>query len=290
MEIYNSTYCVYVHINKLNGKKYVGQTICGDKPNKRWYNGNGYKSSPIFSKAITKYGWDNFEHEVVANNLTAEEADNFEKLLIEKLGTTNTDKGYNIELGGVSNKTMSVVTKNKIRESHLGEKNPMYGVRLTGEKNGMYGKKLSTEQKQKLSQAAKKANTGRIVSDETRKKMSDAKINKYIGDANPFYGKHHTEESKKAIGDHKRGAKNFNAQPIVQIGDNDEVIRIWECIVDASRALNIIRQSIWNALNGIRKHAGEYRWCYVYNRVRKDGTVVLGAISLGYITEDDINE
>lgn len=100
MEIYNGTYCVYVHINKINGKKYVGQTIHGNHPKKRWINGLGYQSQQYFWRAIQKYGWGNFDHEIVASNLTKEEADNFEKILIKQLNTTDRNLGYNISFGG----------------------------------------------------------------------------------------------------------------------------------------------------------------------------------------------
>ena len=103
MEIYNGTYCVYIHINKINGKKYVGQTIFGDYPKRRWRNGTGYSNQLYFHSAIEKYGWDNFEHEVIASNLTKEEADNFEKLLIAKLNTSDRNFGYNLTLGGDGN-------------------------------------------------------------------------------------------------------------------------------------------------------------------------------------------
>ena len=66
-----NNYLVYIHTNKLNGKKYVGQTC--QRPEKRWNNGKGYKLETYFGKAIKKYGWDNFEHEIVAENLTKEE-------------------------------------------------------------------------------------------------------------------------------------------------------------------------------------------------------------------------
>ena len=286
MEVYNGTYCVYVHINKINGKKYVGQTINGNNPNKRWDNGNGYKHSPIFWKAIQKYGWDNFEHDVIASNLTKEEADNFEKLLIKKLDTMNSDNGYNVEPGGSNNRTMSESTRNKLRELRIGKKNPMYGVRLTKEKNGMYGKHHSDETKKKISNAIrgeKHCNYGKKMSAEQKEKISKSKLGKYTGADNPFYGKRHTEETRRKIGDANLGSNSTNAQQVVQMDDNNNVIRIWDCIADVELALNIRQQNIWAAINGVQKHAGGYRWFYLYDRVRKDGITILGAISLGYI-------
>lgn len=85
-------YCVYIHTNKINGKKYVGQTC--QEPEKRWKNGKGYHNNIYFTRAIQKYGWDNFEHEIIKCNLTKEEADDIEKLLIKELNTLNPN-GYN---------------------------------------------------------------------------------------------------------------------------------------------------------------------------------------------------
>ena len=56
----------------------------------------------------------------------------------------------------------------------------MYGVRLCGEKNGFYGKKHSKETRKKLSEASKR----RIITEETRKKLSIANL----GKNNYFYG------------------------------------------------------------------------------------------------------
>lgn len=289
MEINNGTYCIYVHTNKINGKMYVGQTIKGNYPHRRWDNGNGYQNCTYFYRAIQKHGWDNFEHEVVANNLTAQEADNFEILLIDKLDTTNPDKGYNISPGGVQNKTLSEATKKKISESHMGEKNPMYGIRLVGEKNGMYGKKLSEEHKQKLLDAARKANVGKTLSEETKKKLSESAKERFSNpENNPFYGKRHTEESKKKMSEAKKGEKSYHAKQVVQMDNDYNVIKIWGCIADAYRTLNICRQSIPEVLNGQQHRAGGYRWAYLYDNVKKNGDVIAGAISLGYITEEEV--
>lgn len=54
---------VYQHINKQNGKRYIGITS-QKTPQKRWKNGLGYMGQPLFYNAIVKYGWDGFTHEV----------------------------------------------------------------------------------------------------------------------------------------------------------------------------------------------------------------------------------
>lgn len=60
MIIKNGNYTVYVHVNKINGKMYVG--ITSQTVEQRWRQGKGYKHCVFFYRAIEKYGWDGFEH------------------------------------------------------------------------------------------------------------------------------------------------------------------------------------------------------------------------------------
>lgn len=99
----NNNWTVYVHIvpKELSGYKndkyYVGVT--GRKPEIRWNNGKNYRHL-VFKNAIDKYGWNNIKHEIIAENLTKEEAYAFEKTLITLLDSTNRNHGYNISSGG----------------------------------------------------------------------------------------------------------------------------------------------------------------------------------------------
>lgn len=63
-------YCVYCHTNKINGKKYIG--ITSQKPQHRWKNGQGYRNNEYFFRAIEKYGWHNFTHEILYTDLSKE--------------------------------------------------------------------------------------------------------------------------------------------------------------------------------------------------------------------------
>ena len=85
-------YCVYMHINKINNKRYVGITF--REPEQRWQKGYGYHRQPKFYNAILKYGWDNFEHIILEQDIpTEEEALKLETFYIKKYDTVN--NGYN---------------------------------------------------------------------------------------------------------------------------------------------------------------------------------------------------
>lgn len=85
-------WCVYKHTNLINNKNYIGITC--QKPTHRWgHNGHNYKNQPKFYNAIQKYGWDNFLHTIVFENLTKEEALKKESELINQLNSVQ--NGYN---------------------------------------------------------------------------------------------------------------------------------------------------------------------------------------------------
>lgn len=89
-------FVVYIHRNLVNGKVYIGQTC---NLSERWRcKDKNYFNSIKFFNAIKKYGWDNFSHEVLYDNLNQEAADIIEKELIEKYDSIN--NGYNLKEGG----------------------------------------------------------------------------------------------------------------------------------------------------------------------------------------------
>lgn len=101
MEIYNMPYTVYMHTNKIDGKKYIG--ITKQEPEKRQNNGVGYKSNQKFYKVIEDIGWQNFSHDIIATGLSKMDAEIMEAELIAQYHSDTEDFGYNIQKGNVNN-------------------------------------------------------------------------------------------------------------------------------------------------------------------------------------------
>ena len=275
---------IYKHTNKINGKSYIGQT---KNPKMRW-RVEGYKYCRKFYKAILKYGWDNFTHEIL-KECKESDVDYWESYYIKLYDTIN--KGYNLESGGCANKTVSEETKALISEA---------GKRRKGYRKGIpawnKGIKMSEEYRKKLSEAHKGKQTGRITSEETKRKISEAQIGKivsdetrkrlseahkgkpsnnkgktfseewrkklslaHIGKTPANKGKPLSEETKQKLSKALKGRKPTNQKKVINIDTNEVFISAKE----AERQCNINAKNISAVCTGKRPKAGGYRWKYV---------------------------
>ena len=123
---------IYKATNKINNKIYIGQTIHDLKIRRRQHeNAHLYPSSVgsrgIFSRAINKYGKENFKWEVIDRAESLEELNKKEEYWIEKCNSLKEGGwGYNIKRGGDNHKHAER-TKKLIGLAQVGEKNHMYG-------------------------------------------------------------------------------------------------------------------------------------------------------------------
>jgi group I intron endonuclease len=112
-------FTIYCHTNRVNGKRYVGQTV--HSMEKRWGNHiartkTSDRRSPVFANAIRKYGADAFDHQILEVVSTQEEADLYETLWIEQM-ECRVPNGYNLKSGGGAQGHLHDDTKKLIRES-----------------------------------------------------------------------------------------------------------------------------------------------------------------------------
>lgn len=120
---------IYLITNKVNGLKYVGQSI---DVISRW-SAHCRDSEIAIDKAIQKYGVENFKIEIIEENVPENELDEREIYWIDFYNTYK-GKGYNQDAGG---KVMR------------GQYNPMYGKR--GEKSPWWGRKHTKKTREKIS-------------------------------------------------------------------------------------------------------------------------------------------
>lgn len=179
---------IYRITNIENNKVYIGQT---NNPNLRWSqhksNAKYNRGNQVITRAITKYGVNNFEFEVIAACRTQEDVNFIEEQIIYQYDSRNPTNGYNLDSGGnTSPRTPEVLNKisaalNKHYETHDGWNK---GGTLTEEwKNNISkasmgkpgtntGKKFDNEWKEKISAAL----TGKSLSEEHIKKLSESHI------------------------------------------------------------------------------------------------------------------
>lgn len=171
-------YKVYLHINKINNKVYVGITHYKN-PNYRWVNGKGYKNNVVFTRAIKKYGWNNFDHIILYDNLTKEIACKQEQFLIQLFREEK--RCYNIMNGGEGTTSMSQEVREKLSQ-YRGPRASQFGRKFTEEELAQksvnmkkYWSQFSAEERKKMLLKRLKGKRGKVtqVSEENRRSISE---------------------------------------------------------------------------------------------------------------------
>lgn len=201
-------------------------------PEKRWgINGCNYKSSPHFYSAIQKYGWNNFEHNILYTGLTKEMAYLKEQELIKKFNSMDRNFGYNSTSGG-DVFVMNDETKQKISQALMGNQNNL-------------GHPCSEEKKEKISSAQK----GRKFTEQHKQKLSEAAKNRHI----PC-----SEEKKKII------KEKSHKKPVYC----EELDKIFESVQECSRQLGIPATNISKLCKGRGKTLKGYHLKYYNDAIK----------------------
>lgn len=111
---------IYLITNNFNNLVYIGQTTKTLEERIYWYKKDiqlKKKVTPIIA-AMRKYGIDNFNFQIIENNIEDQDVlDEKERYWIRYYDSNNPEKGYNRDSGGVSGGFKSKETKKLIGET-----------------------------------------------------------------------------------------------------------------------------------------------------------------------------
>lgn len=245
------TFIVYKHISPSN-KIYIG--ITSQEPQRRWRkDGSGYRQNKKFYNAIKKYGWDNFQHEILAEGLTEGEALKLEKELIQKYNSFA--NGYNKSLGGdyggytdetkqkISNSVKELWNDETYRE-HMSQAHKGKSVK---------GWHHTEEAKQKMSEAVVK----RCESQEYRKRLSDSAKKRGFNASKLAHKAWNNEASRNKIIQSKLG-NSYRAKKVICV----ETKVIYNSTTEASKSIGVSREAIGRVCRGLNKTAKGLRWSF----------------------------
>ena len=259
-------YRVYIHVNKINQKVYVGQTR---EKNiiKRWgNNGIGYKTQEHFWRAIQKYGWDNFDHLIITDWITKEKANEIEIAVIALFNSTNKDYGYNISQGGSgpTGVPCSDEKKQLLSDMFSGFSNPFYGKKHTKDIRNMLSETHSIPIVQLdlngvfIEEYKNAKEASQISGADHTSILKCCADKKHCNSAGGYLWMY--------MNDYKQGKRkqynNNHLRQVIQLDVSGHFIAEYNSVKSASEATGICDTGIVSCCNGTYKHSGGFLWRY----------------------------
>ena len=217
----------------INNKSYVGMTYKSLKLRRKGHENDARRGSKYkFHRAIRKYGSDNFKWSVLCFGIQSRSLlGKTEVYYINKFDSMN--NGYNMSKGGFGVTDWSDEMRDNARRR---------GESLVGDKNPFFGKTHTKEVRDRLKATQFKEGTvpwnkGRPHSEKTRKKISESWIQRKLKYPSEFKGRKFSEESKKKMSLAKLGKKvteetkrkrmEKNGFVLVDIVIGEEKYKVW---------------------------------------------------------------
>ena len=224
-------YIIYKCTCKINGKMYIGKTYNFEKRKREHIcdMGNGLP----FHKALSKYGLENFEWEIIDHAKTDEEIKSKEVYWIKKLNTCIHSKkanGYNITVGGeggVSWNSKPIV---------------MFDL------NGNYIDEFVS------------GTCAAVLMDMDRKSIQRAADLKFSRSGD-YQWRYKDEWDGKNIGKYKKPEVTSNKK-VVQLDLDGKYIATYNSLEEASKITATRRTSISGCVTGATKTANKFVWVY----------------------------
>lgn len=228
------SWLIYKHTNLINGKVYIGQTK--QSPSSRWKSGKGYTRdchNSVFAMAINKYGWNNFSHEIIEDNIESKEKANEREMYWINYYNSyigfKSPNGYNMTLGGDNGE-------------HLGY--PVYQI----EKNTM---KIINEFPSS-SEASRQFGNNEGNASQIRRCCDGEKPS-----CKGYYWCY-----VKNYYDGWKPKDNELVSPVYQINDEFEIIKRYESITEAKAINGFSSGSIVSCCQRRQRKANGFYWCY----------------------------
>ena len=189
-------------------------------------------------------------------NYGKKRSDETKKILSEgKIGELNPMYGKCGNLHHNYGKEVSVEMREHLRRLNKGKIIPLETrLKISKTMTGKEGRPHTEETKRKLSEIAKARvgilapNYGKKFTNEHRKKLSEAKRGKYVGELNPSYG--------------KKGKLAARSKKIVQLDLKYNLINTWESMGLAFEATGVTSSAISKVCRGDRNKAGGFIWMF----------------------------
>ena len=196
-------YYIYLILNKVNGKTYVGK----HESSKEWYNDGYMGSGKLLKPAKKKYGIENFEKHLIQHCYSEEETNKAEKFWIAEYRSRGKAE-YNIadggEGGGFKGKHHSEESKAKCRVSVLKT------FELNNTRQKLSEMKRCVPKSEEHKAAISNALRCKPKSEEHRQHCKEAQQKYFETHEGTFKGKHHSEETKQKIAKSKKGKPSWN--------------------------------------------------------------------------------